>query len=268
MASVAASDEVQHRRAQARGEHCADRRTSVLARGQEHDQRDRRLGRGRQPQAYRGDHAERALRADEQTLEVIPRDVLRGPAADLHELARRKHHLHARDPGAGDAVLERVRAAGVGGDVAADLRLLGCARIRREEQPVLARQALHVARADAGLGEHAPQRRLELADAAQPLQRAHDSALSGHGAAEQARAAATRHDRHVVLVAPRDHLRDLLCAAWQHHGVRAPLDAPAVGAVVVVRRLRRGLEHVLGADQLAELAVDRSTVAGHRRGRG
>ena len=236
-----------------------------LACRQEHDQRNRGLGRGQKPQLNRGDHAERTLGADEQALEVVAGDILCGPAADVHELAWSEHDLDTGDPGAGDAVLERVRPAGVGGDVAADLRLLGRAGVGAEEQPVLAREALHVACAHAGLGEHPPQRRLQLADAAQPLERADDATLRRDRASHKPGAAAARHDRYVVLVAPGDHSSDLLRAPRQCDRVGVPLDAPTVGAVVVVGRPDGRLEHVLRADDAAELADDRGGIAGGHR---
>jgi hypothetical protein len=63
---------------------------------------------------------------------------------------------------------------GVRGDVAADERRLGRARVRRVQQPVLERQARDVGRPHAGLDLHAPQQRVERAHAPQPVQREHD----------------------------------------------------------------------------------------------
>ena len=59
-----------------------------------------------------------------------------------------------------------------------------------------------MARAHARLRLDPPQRRLELAHAAQALERAHHAALHGDRPARQPRAAAAGHDRHVVRVAP------------------------------------------------------------------
>ncbi len=87
-------------------------------------------GARQQPQPHRGDDPERALRADQQVLDVVAGDVLADPAAEPGQLARRERDLQAAHPGAGHAVLQRMRAAGVRRDVAADLRLLGGARVR------------------------------------------------------------------------------------------------------------------------------------------
>jgi hypothetical protein len=72
--------------------------------------------------------------------------------------------LEPGHPVAGDAVLERVRAAGVRRDVAADLRLLGGAGIGREQQAALARDAPQRPRGDPGLDLDPPELRLERAD--------------------------------------------------------------------------------------------------------
>src|SRR5947209_4216521 len=89
------------------------------------DERQRLLGRGDQLDPGGGDDPQRALRADQQGLEVVPGHVLADRAADGDGFTGREDGLEPGDPRAGDAVLERVRAAGVGGDVAAELRLLG-----------------------------------------------------------------------------------------------------------------------------------------------
>ena len=67
-----------------------------------------------------GDHAERALGADEQLLEVVAGVVLaQGPQA-VEDPAVGQHRLDAEDVAAGVAVPQDVEAAGVGGDRPAD----------------------------------------------------------------------------------------------------------------------------------------------------
>ena len=93
-------------------------------------------GAGTKPQPDRRDDPERSLRADQQRAQVVAGDVL--------AQRRRPRRISSpgattasspADPAAGHAVLERARAARVGGHVAADLRLLGRARVGREQQP-------------------------------------------------------------------------------------------------------------------------------------
>ena len=129
-----------------------DAEDRLAARGRAAVERDDGQGhlRGReQLQPRRRDDAERALGADEEALQVIAGDVFPDRPADGHELARSEHGLEAGDPGAGGAVLERVRSGRVRRDVAADLRQLGRARIRSEEEAALADPALQ------GRGRHA-----------------------------------------------------------------------------------------------------------------
>ena len=99
-------------------------------------------------------------------LQVVAGDVLAHRAADRRSSS--PGGTTASRPvtqRAGDAVLEGVRAAGVRGDVAADLRLLGGARVGREQQAVLAREAPQLARAHARLDVDPPQQRVERAHA-------------------------------------------------------------------------------------------------------
>ena len=157
-----------------------------------------------------GDDPERPLGADQQRLEVVAGDVLAHRAADPDELAGREHELEPGDPGARHPVLERVRPAGVGGDVAADLRLLGGAGIGRKQQPVLARAAPQVSGDHARLDRAAPQPGIEMSDFFQALEAQDDAAIERDGAAGEAGAAAAGDDRDVVVVAPGDGPRDLL----------------------------------------------------------
>ena len=144
-----------------------------------------------------------------------------------------------------------MRAARVRGDVAADLRLLGGAGIGREEEPVLAGEAAHVRRRDAGFDFHPPEQRIDRADAAQPLE-PEDDAAERHRAAREAGAAATGRDRGVVLVAPGDHLRDLGRGAGEHDGVGAAAEPAGLGRILEVLRWD-AVEHQLLAEAGTQL---------------
>ena len=180
-------------------------------------------------------------RADEQRRQVVRRDVLARRPAEADELARRDDRLQAGDPRAGDAVLERVRPAGVRRDVAADRRRLRGARVGRVQQAALARQARDVGGQHAGLDLHPPQQRVELADApsAARVDTTTDRRLGRHRAARVARAAAARDDRHVALVAPGDDRGDLLGACPGGRAARRRGRAPRGDARVLdLRRAR------------------------------
>ena len=102
------------------------------------DQRRRRRRRRQQPQGQLGDHAERALGADEQLGQRQPGDVLQPRAAQPHRGAVGEHDLHAEDVVGGDAVLHAAQPAGVGGRVAADRADLERRRVRRVPEPCAA----------------------------------------------------------------------------------------------------------------------------------
>src|SRR5207237_486040 len=82
--------------------------------------------------------------------------------------------------------------------------LLAGARVRREDESVLAREPAQLPRRDAALDRDTPEERVERAHPAHPLEREHHTA-EGHGAAGEAGPASARDDRDVVLVAPREH---------------------------------------------------------------
>ena len=220
----------------------------------------RRLGRRHQPQPGGRDDAERPLGADQQALQVVPGDVLAHRAAHRDHLARRDDRLETGHPAARDAVLERVRAACVRGDVAADLGLLRRAGIGREEQAALARQQLDALRAHARLDVHPPQQRLEGAHAAEAVEREDDASFDRHRATGEARAAAARGQGHVVLVAPAEHAGDLVGRAREDDCVGAALDAARLGRVPAPDRIR-AVQDGLVPEQRGELATRRR----HRR---
>ena len=147
-------------------------------------------------------------------------------------------------PVAGDAVLERVRPAGVARDVAADLRDLGGAGVGREAQAALACQPLHVGGGDARLDVHAPEQRVVRAHLVQALEADHDAALDRDRSAGEPCAAAARGQRHVVLVAPAHDRGDLVDARREDDRVCRSLQAAAhqVGEVAPLdldQRFRR-----------------------------
>ena len=109
--------------------------------------------------------------------------------------------------------------------------------IGREAQAALACEPLDVAGRDAGLDVHPPEQRVELPHLVQPLEADHDAALDGDRAAGEPGAAAARGQRHVVLVAPAHHRRDLVDGRRQHDRVCRALHAAAhqVGEIAALR---------------------------------
>jgi hypothetical protein len=203
---------LERRDGEAAADHPLDRVGAGRGVGVERHHRQRRLRRGDQPQPGGGDDRERPLRADQQAPQVVAGDVLADRAAERDHLAAGEHRLEPRHPRPRHAVLEGVRPARVGRDVAADLRLLTGARVGREQQAVLAREPPHVRGAQARLDAHPPAQRLERAHARHPLEAEHHAAVERHRSAGEAGAAPARGDRDIALVAPGEQARDLLGA--------------------------------------------------------
>ena len=112
-------EHLQGRRHDSRGDDSADS-LGRLVDGFKHGQkRSPGLGIARQVDDHLGDDAERALVAHDQTGQVIA-GVVFGHAAGLDERAVGHDQRRPLDVVDRHAVLERVRAAGVGRDVAAD----------------------------------------------------------------------------------------------------------------------------------------------------
>ena len=176
-----------------------------------------------------GDHAERALAADEAGDEIVAGDALRGAPPAAQHLAAHQADLEAQDVFARHAVLERARPAGVRRGVAADRAHVERCRIGRIEQAAVFDGGLQLAGHDAGLDDGHEIGFVDLFDALHLLGRQHDAALDRQRAADHARAGATRRDRHAALGADPQHGRDLLRRAAQR-GARRRIENPAAGS--------------------------------------
>ena len=160
----------------------AEQRHGRLHVGHGDERRGARAHLRKQLQARGGDHAERAFGAEEQRLDVVPRVVLakrveRGQHAPIGEHDFEPEHLIAHH-----AVANDIGAAGVGGEVAADLAAAFGAETQRKEPVRFIRRALHVRENAAGFGDHRPVERIDPANAVEPPQRQHDLRRPTHPA--------------------------------------------------------------------------------------
>ena len=194
-----------------------------------------------------GDHAERPLRADQQALQVVaghvladrarrprrPRRAERPPPARSPR-RRSTPYLNACGPPALVATLPPIcdcsAAPGSGGNRSP------FSRASRRTSPVRSPASTQI-RHRSGSKERTPRHPLEAED---------DPAL-GHRAGRESGAAAPRHDRHLVLVAPADHGGHLVRARRQRQGVGAAPDAAMLGRVGQICRRRRSHGPRLGA---------------------
>ena len=120
----------------------------------------------------------------------------------------------------GDAVLERVRPTGVGGDVATD----GAGRLAGgvgRKKKTMRRGLAGDPRVDTtSLHQCAPIADIDVEDSVHPGQGNHHPAVDGQDRPAEARPGTTRDDRQFQLVAYPDDLCDLLGRGWQHDGSR------------------------------------------------
>ena len=206
--------EAHDRRAVAELQRAPDR-ADAGAHGRERDGGETALGGYRDELQRRPrDHAERALRADEQLRQLgahrVPRHRDRvGQAAGRRRHAQRQHEILDL------AVAGREHAGPAGGDVAADRRPLDRRGIVRQHQPAGVQLGLELAPVLAGLHGHGHRDLVDLDHLGERAQVDHDAAVHGERAALGAGAAAPRHHRHAVLVRDRQRRlrRPLRCVA-------------------------------------------------------
>jgi len=97
------------------------------------------------------DDPEQTLRADEKSRQVKAGFVFVATTTELCDRAVRQHNLESKHVIARHAVLETARAAGVGGDVAADAAVGAAGRVGRIIQPLGLGGTLQLSRDDARL---------------------------------------------------------------------------------------------------------------------
>ena len=155
----------------ARPEHGAHR-LAGLVRAVERDQEQPVLtGQGHQTQHGLGDDTQRALAADQQPGEVIARAVLQGVGPGPDHLAVRQHHLQVQDEVARDTVLDRPRAAGVLGQVAADRATASAGGVRRIVQALLRHRLLQHLGDHTRLHRHLQVPLIDVHDPVHPVER-------------------------------------------------------------------------------------------------
>ena len=166
------------------------------------------------------DDAEGPFGADDDAGQIVAGIVLRR-AAGAHDPAIGQHQFDAEDVIDGDAVFERVRPAGVGGDVAADGAGPLARRIRGEmvavRLQVIGQPEIDDARFDDGVAIAI----VDFEDPLHPRQGDHDAAADRQTAAGQAGAGAARQERHVQFVADLDDLRRPARSRWERRRRRA-----------------------------------------------
>ena len=233
-----------------------DRRDRLAGRVDRPERRELRahgLGLADDSQRDLGRDPERPLGTDEGTEQVGPVGV-EGLAAELDDLAVRKHDGEAGDVVDGESVLEAVGAARVLGHVAtdrADLLARGVGRI----EVAVGRDGLRdVEVRDARLDDDALRGEVDLEDPVHPRERDHDSVRHRQGAAGEAGARAAGDERDALARADPHH--PLHLARRRGQDDQLGLCAPSGEPVAVVHPELVGLaDHVLGPDDPAQLGL-------------
>ena len=209
---------------------------------------------GDQPQDRAGDHAERALAADEELQQRESGNVLDPLAAEDDLGAVREHHVEAEHVVRGHPVLDAAQPAGIGGDVAADRADLVRGRVGRIPQAVRGRGCLQLGIERTRLDHRDAGRGVDL-DPPHPFQTEHDSAVDGRSAAGQAAAGPARNHRHRMRRRPTQHgLHLIRIGRPDHRQRRAGTGCAGPVEPVVLQRRRLGCHRVgrQGGDQLLD----------------
>ena len=178
-----------------------------------------------------GNHPEQALAADHEADQIKAGLVLVAAAAGAHDGAVGQHGLQPEHVVAGDAVLQAARAAGVGGDVAAEAALLQAGRVGRIKPAELAHGLLQVAGGDAGFNDRDAVGGVNLLDAVHAPQRQGDATLQRHATADVTDAGALRRHRHAMRIGVAQHGGDVLGRGGVHDHLRRVGREPFVGAM-------------------------------------
>ena len=221
---------------------------------------------GRQADPDLGHDAERAFAADQHADQIELRQIVDGPK--LNDRAVAQYDLDAENVVDRDAVLERVRAAGVGGHVAADgagalARRVGgvvvaCARQRAGEPKV----------GHSGLDDRHAISEVDLDDSVHARERENDRIASladrnvsptdsdWQAAAGQTGSGTAGNHRCAMPLTDLHGIRNLLGGARKHDGFGwATLDREAIA--IIDRQLRRRREHVVAAERFSEFGNKR-----------
>jgi hypothetical protein len=172
----------------------------------------------KQFQAGRGDHAERALAADQQLREVVASVVLRKRCELRDHAAVSQHGFQPVREIARHAIAQHCGAAGIGGEIATDLAAAFRAETQREHAIRLQRSFLHGSQRAAGLCNQREVSGIDTADAVHPAHHQHHAArIHGRGSPHVACVATLRHDWNAQRIAQGEHGGDLRRIRRQRH---------------------------------------------------
>ncbi len=214
------------------------------------EQRFRRLRQPRELYSNFGDKRESPLGTNEKPGEIVAGRIKRG-AAKMNELAARQYNLEREYMIRRHTISQRVRPAGILGDIAADRASLLARRIGREMQPKMLNGKAQIRIHQAGLHTRALIFRIHFENAIHSRERSDDPAAPRDRTAGEPSAGASAHQRRFVLLGQPhdpDHVRR---RARKHDAIRPRhLDRPIV---FVEQQIFRLIEHGVAAKQLLQV---------------
>ena len=181
--------------------------------------RARALCRLEQPHGDLGDDAELAFRSDDQSEEIVAGRI-EARAANIDDLAVHQHDADAEHVIGGDAVFQAMRAAGIGGDIAADGAGDLARRVGRVEIAVAGDRIGDGRIGDAGLDMRHAVGEVDGEHLAHARETQHDRVFERQGPSGERGACPARHDLDVVLLAKAEDGAHLLGILRQHDGKR------------------------------------------------
>ena len=192
-----------------------------------------------------GDDAKRALRPEEHLLQIIAGIVLDQLVQRRHHGAIGQHHLKAQHMVARHAIAHHPVAAGIGGEISADLARVARPEIEAEQQIMGPGRGLRSSQRDTGLNRHRRHDGIDLFDDIHPVERQRHSIRKGQRTAGKPGETALRYDGDAEAMAdlrrggdfrrgPRPHQ-----CQWPHRAEPTPIP------VIALRNLITEVHHVM-----------------------
>ena len=138
------------------------------------------LRRARQGHGRLHYHTQRALGADDQLAQVIAGIVLDQAAVEVEQFSGAGHKFEARHPVPGHTVANHLDAAGVGGNIAADLAGAAGGEVHRVEQALLFGKLLQLCGNHPCAAAHSAIDRVEVLDMVEAVQCQHQLTVAGN----------------------------------------------------------------------------------------
>ena len=234
--------------------HPAHRLASTLVAGIAHAQGGHGLGRGQQLQGGLGDVGQCALRAHQQTGEVVGGGIFGGAPPAVDDATVAGNGGEAQHMVAGGTIFHRARARRVHRQVAADAAVGTRARVGRIHQTTRAREAVDLVGNHARFHHHQAVSGIELDDFLHALEAHHHAAWDRHRSADVTGTGAARSQGNAMEVRKKHDLGDMALTSRKQY--RLGHARPWRLVTGVVRQGFRIVEYPIQAEQGLEFTKE------------